>query len=129
MSLKQKINSYKKHPFSLLALLLVCAAAAVAVLSLVFLVVYILIKGVPYLSPSLFEPEYNSENVSMLPAIINTLIMMVSALILALPAGIGAAIYLSEYARRGNKFVEAVRITAETLSGTVSYTHLRAHET
>lgn len=117
MSLKQKINSYKKHPFSLLALLLVCAAAAVAVLSLVFLVVYILIKGVPYLSPSLFEPEYNSENVSMLPAIINTLIMMVSALILALPAGIGAAIYLSEYARRGNKFVEAVRITAETLSG------------
>lgn len=117
MGLKQKINSYKKHPFSLLALLLVCAAAAVAVLSLVFLVVYILIKGVPYLSPSLFEPEYNSENVSMLPAIINTLIMMVSALILALPAGIGAAIYLSEYARRGNKFVEAVRITAETLSG------------
>lgn len=117
MSLKQKINSYKKHPFSLLALLLVCAAAAVAVLSLVFLVVYILIKGVPYLSPSLFEPEYNSENVSMLPAIINTLIMMASALILALPAGIGAAIYLSEYARRGNKFVEAVRITAETLSG------------
>lgn len=117
MSLKQKINSYKKHPFSLLALLIVCAAAAVAVLSLVFLVVYILIKGVPYLSPSLFEPEYNSENVSMLPAIINTLIMMASALILALPAGIGAAIYLSEYARRGNKFVEAVRITAETLSG------------
>lgn len=117
MGLKQKINSYKKHPFSLLALLLVCAAAAVAVLSLVFLVVYILIKGVPYLSPSLFEPEYNSENVSMLPAIINTLIMMASALILALPAGIGAAIYLSEYARRGNKFVEAVRITAETLSG------------
>ena len=53
----------------------------------------------------------------MLPALINTLFMVVIALVLALPIGIGAAIYLVEYAKKGSRFVELVRLTAETLTG------------
>ena len=73
--------------------------------------------GVPNLKPSLFELEYNSDNASLLPALINTIIMTFLSLIVAVPVGIFSAIYLVEYARRGNKLVGVVRITAETLSG------------
>lgn len=88
---------------------------SVAVLALV--VGYILIKGIPHLSPELFAWEYNSNNVSMMPAIINTLLMTVISLVVCVPLGIGAAIYLTEYARRGSRLVKIVRMTAETLSG------------
>ena len=96
---------------------LVWAAAAITIGVLVALIAYILIMGIPHLSPELFEWEYTTENVSMMPAIINTIIMTVLALLLAVPVGIFSAIYLVEYARRGNKLVSVVRTTAETLSG------------
>ena len=92
-------------------------AAALTCFVLVFLVGYILFKGVPHLSPSLFAWEYTSENVSLMPALINTLLMILLALAVSLPLGIGAAIYLTEYTGRGNKLVSLIRITAETLSG------------
>lgn len=95
----------------------VIGSALVTVGVLGILISYILIKGVPYLSPELFAREYTSENCSMMPAIMNTLEMTVLALLFALPLGIGSAIYLVEYAGRGNKLVEAVRITTETLTG------------
>lgn len=82
-----------------------------------FLILYILINGVPHLSPELFAWNYTSDNCSMVPAIFNTLEMIFFALLLALPFGIGSAIYLVEYAKRGNKLVELVRITTETLTG------------
>ena len=88
---------------------------SVAVLLLI--VGYILIKGIPHLSPELFAWEYNSNNVSMMPSIINTLLMTLISLIVCVPLGIGAAIYLTEYARRGSRLVKIVRMTAETLSG------------
>lgn len=84
---------------------------------LVLIVGYILWKGVPHLTPELFAWEYNSNNVSMLPSIINTLLMTLLSLIVCVPLGIGAAIYLTEYAPRGSKLVKLVRMTAETLSG------------
>lgn len=84
---------------------------------LVLIVGYILIKGMPNLKPELFAWEYNSENVSMTPAIINTLLMTLLTLIVCVPLGVGAAIYLSEYARRGSRLVKLIRMTAETLSG------------
>lgn len=84
---------------------------------LLLIVGYILVKGIPNLTPELFAWEYNSENVSMLPAIINTLLMTALTLAVSVPLGVGAAIYLSEYARRGSRLVRLVRITAETLSG------------
>jgi len=73
--------------------------------------------GVPHLSIDLFAWEYNSENVSMMPAIVNTITMTFMSLIVAVPLGVFSAIYLVEYAKRGNKLVEIVRVTAETLSG------------
>ena len=114
---KDKMNSYKKHPGSFLLLLLVVAAAIITVAVLLYLVAYILIHGVPYLKPSLFALEYNSDNVSMLPAMINTLEMTLVSLLFAVPLGIGAAVYLVEYAPKGSKLVKVVRITAETLTG------------
>lgn len=114
---KDKMNSYKKHPGSFLLLLLVVAAAIITVAVLLYLVAYILIHGVPYLKPGLFALEYNSDNVSMLPAMINTLEMTLFSLLFAVPLGIGAAVYLVEYAQKGSKLVKVVRITAETLTG------------
>ena len=114
---KQRMASYKRTPLSLVLRLLVSAAALITVCTLAFLLIYILVKGIPYLTPSLFAWEYNSENVSLMPALINTILMTALSLVIAVPLGIFAAIYLVEYAKRGNKIVELVRITAETLTG------------
>ncbi|MDR1747629.1 MAG: phosphate ABC transporter permease PstA [Spirochaetaceae bacterium] len=92
-------------------------AAALTVGALISLVAYILVKGIPNLSFSLFSFTYNSENVSLFPALVNTITMTALSLLLAVPLGIFSAIYLVEYAGRGNKLVLLVRITAETLSG------------
>lgn len=116
-SLGDKMKSYRKHPGSFLLLLLVLVAAVFTVCVLIFLVSYILIRGIPYLKPGLFAWEYTSENVSMLPAMVNTLLMTVLALAISIPFGVGAAIYLVEYAKKGNKLVKMIRVTAETLSG------------
>ena len=114
---KQRMASYKRTPLSLVLRLLVTVSALITVCTLAFLLIYILVKGVPYLTPSLFAWEYNSENVSLMPALINTILMTALSLVIAVPLGIFAAIYLVEYARRGNKIVGIVRITAETLTG------------
>lgn len=84
---------------------------------LLFLVGFILVKGVPYLKPSLFSFTYTSENVSLMPAFISTIIMTAISLVIAVPLGVFAAIYLTEYAKRKNKLVSVIRITTETLSG------------
>lgn len=114
---RDKIKSYRRHPGSFILLLLVLCAAVTTVVTLLFLVGYVLVTGVPHLKPSLFAWEYNSENVSMVPAIINTIEMVVIALLVAVPLGVGAAIYLIEYAKKGNKIVGLIRLTAETLTG------------
>ncbi len=116
-SLGQRLKSYKTQPLSLILFLLVCLAAVLTAFVLVFIIGYILIQGLPNLTPDLFAWEYNSENVSMMPSIINTILMVALALLIAGPIGIFAAIYLVEYASRGNKLVGVIRITAETLSG------------
>lgn len=92
-------------------------AAAVTFAILTFLVIYILVKGIPYLTPNLFSLEYTSENVSLVPSLINTFVMTVVSLAIAVPLGIFAAVYLVEYAGKGNRMVGVIRITAETLSG------------
>lgn len=84
---------------------------------LLFLIGYILVKGIPYLTPSLFSLEYTSENVSLFPAAVNTVIMTLLSLVIAIPFGVFTAIYLVEYAKKGNRFVSIIRLTAETLSG------------
>ena len=107
----------KKHPMSMVQRALVYASAVIVFGVLLALIVYILVMGVPNLKLSLFAWNYNSENLSMLPAIINTLTMIALTLLMAVPFGIGAAIYLVEYAKRGSRLVKLVRLTAETLSG------------
>lgn len=116
-SLKDRLASYKRTPGSLLVMILVLVAAAITVVALVFLLVYILVNGIPYLNADLFSWEYTSENVSVVPAMINTVIMAVISLVFAIPFGIGSAIYLVEYAKKGNKLVKVIRVTAETLTG------------
>lgn len=106
-----------KKPLSFVLRSFVYVSAALTVGALGFLIAYILIKGVPHLSMDLFAWEYTSDNCSMMPAVINTLEMTFFALLIAVPFGIGSAIYLVEYAKRGNKLVEIVRITTETLTG------------
>lgn len=120
ISARQRWRMYKSDPRSLVLFLLVCLAAVITMGALLFILVYILVKGIPHLSPGLFAWEYNSENVSLVPALINTVFMTVLALLAAVPAGVGAAVYLTEYAKRGNKLVGVVRIAAETLSGVPS---------
>jgi len=102
---------------SILLRALTLLAAALTVGTLLFLIIYILIRGIPYLKPSLFAWEYNTDNVSLMPAMINTIVMTVLSLLIAIPMGVGSAIYLVEYAKRGSKFVELIRLTTETLSG------------
>lgn len=106
-----------RKPLSFVLRCFVYLSAALTVGALGFLIAYILIKGLPHLSLELFAWEYTSDNCSMVPAIINTLEMTFFALLIAVPFGIGSAIYLVEYAKRGNKLVELVRITTETLTG------------
>jgi len=84
---------------------------------LLFLVGYILVNGIPYLQLSLFALKYNTKNASLLPALITTVFMVALSLFIAVPPGLFTAIYLVEYATRGNRLVQLVRMTTETLAG------------
>ena len=116
-TIKQRLISYKRHPGSAVMAFFVLLSALITVGVLLFLIAYILIKGIPNITPSLFAWEYNSENASMMPALINTVLITVLTLLIAVPVGVCSAIYLVEYAKRGSKLVAAVRVTTETLSG------------
>lgn len=113
----EKLKTYRKHPMSFVMLLIIFLGAILTIGTLLYLIAYILITGIPNIKPELFEWEYNSENVSMMPAIINTITMTFLTLLMAVPVGIFSAIYLVEYAKKGNKLVSVIRITTETLSG------------
>ena len=116
---KRMISAFlrRHHIGSHLMSFAVHAASAVTVLVLGFLVAYIVVRGVPNLKPSLFALQYTSDNQSMLPAIINTCTMTVVSLLLAVPFGVGAAINLTEYAKRGSRLTRLVQMTTQTLSG------------
>lgn len=107
---KTKLQSY-------LIRSVVYLSVSLTVFVLLFIVGYILVKGIPNLSWDLFSPHYTSENNSLLPALINTVTITLLSLLLAVPFGVGAAIYLVEYASRSNKLVGVIRMTAQTLSG------------
>ena len=117
LSVKDRLAAYVKHPLSGLLALLVLLCALVTFAALIFLIAYILVNGTPHITPELFSIKYTTENVSMLPSIINTLIMTVISLVISVPLGLFTAIYLVEYAKKGNKLVTVIGMTAETLSG------------
>lgn len=93
------------------------AGALFTTLVLLGIVGFILVNGIPHLTPTLFEWSYTSENVSLMPALISTLYMALFALLIAVPIGVSSAIYLVEYAKPGSRFVRVVRVTTETLQG------------
>ncbi len=105
------------NPISKIIKVLIYVAAVITVAMLLFIVGYILIRGVPNLTPSLFQWEYTTKNVSMLPAIINTVEITVLTLLIAVPLGVFAAIYLVEYSRQSSLIVKLIRVTTETLTG------------
>lgn len=114
-NIKSKVR--QQHIFSKFLACITYLGAAISLIVLLFLVAYILIKGVPHMKPDLFAFEYTSENASLMPALINTVIMTALTLLIAAPIGIFSAIYLVEYANKGSRVVKLIRTTAETLSG------------
>lgn len=112
-----KFKEYLRRPKSLIVYILIMLSAALTVAVILFIIGYILIKGVPNITPELFSLKYNSKNLSMLPSIINTLYLTLLTLLIAVPVGVFSAIYLVEYAKKGSKFVKLIRVTNETLSG------------
>lgn len=92
-------------------------AAAITLSALLFIVAHILTNGVPHIRSSLFALSYNTQNVSLFPALVNTVFIVLLSLLISLPLGLFTAIYLTEYAPRGSKLVKLIRLMAETLSG------------
>ncbi len=117
LTIRQRLKNYCRHPGSLAVCILTVLASLITVGALVTLIFWVLEKGIPSLSPELFSLKYSSENQSMLPAMINTMMITPIALALALPIGIGSAIYLVEYAKKGNRLVNLIRLTTDTLQG------------
>jgi len=115
--IKKYVKHIRNHPGSFILRAITILATLTTIFLLGMLLLFILIKGLPHLSPSLFAWKYTSENVSMMPSIINTLLLTGLAIIIAGPLGVFSAIYLVEYAGKGNKAVLLIRLTAETLSG------------
>lgn len=115
--IKQMLHTYRRSPFSLAMRIMLVLSIAFTVGMLAFILIYILANGIPYITPSLFSMEYTSDNVSMLPSIITTLMLVAASLVISLPFGIFTAVYLVEYAAKGSRIVEVIRLTTETLSG------------
>ena len=97
-------------------LLYFCAALTCALL--IFIIGYIFIQGLPHISWSFLstEPSFIQDTIGILPNILNTVYLVVITLIIILPLGVGAAVYLTEYARN-RKLVAAIEFATETLTG------------
>ncbi|MCL2406143.1 MAG: phosphate ABC transporter permease PstA [Defluviitaleaceae bacterium] len=108
---------FRKKPVDLLLLLLTWLSIVLAAAVLMLVVGYVLINGLPHIRPSLFAMQFTTQNQSLFPALVGTLMIVGLSLILAVPLGVFAAIYLVEYAKRGSRFVHIVRLTTETLAG------------
>ena len=110
--------SARRRTYGLVMKSLMLLAAGVTCALVVFMVVYVLYKGVPNITWQLLStsPSYLSDTIGILPDILNTLYIVIYTLFLVLPLGVGAAIYLTEYAAN-RKLVGIIEYAAETLSG------------
>lgn len=113
-----KKTSQKRKLYGFLMMCLTVIAAALTLALVLFLVGYVLIKGLPHISWELLsrEPSYLQDTVGILPDILNTLYIVLATLVVVLPLGVGAAIYLTEYAAN-KRLVAVIEFAAETLSG------------
>lgn len=108
------VRRRRRSPFVLLRYVCVVATVITAV-SLTAVVLYILIRGVGKLTPALFTGEGGSP--SIMPALVGTLWLMLLASVIALPLGVGGAVFLSEYAKRDSRLIRPIRVAVETLAG------------
>lgn len=115
----QKTRNTKQLSSKLIRLL-VYLSAVVTFGSLLFIILFILVRGVPYITPSLFEWNYTTDNVSLLPSLLTTLIVVGLSLLIATPIGVFTGFYLVEYADRGNKIVKAISMATDTLAAVPS---------
>lgn len=115
--LKQKWNIYKRKPLSLIFLLLTWLCALVTVGILIYILVFILVRGIPHINLEFLFGTYNTDTLSAFSSIVSTLIMIVLSLLIAVPIGVFCSIYLVEYAKRGSKMVRLVKLAVETLAG------------
>lgn len=100
------------------ALKYVCIAFACAVFAaLGALIVFILVKGVPHLTPHFLFSAGSSTDLTIAPMLVSTLMIVAMTLVIALPLGIGAAIFLNEYAKKGSRIVKGIRLFIDTLAG------------
>lgn len=110
------IKNNNKDLGSILFYIVIRIAAFITFSILLFLVGYILIKGITHIRPDMFAWEYTTSNVSMTPSIITTLIIVALSLLISAPIGVFTGFYLVEYAARGSKLVDIIRLSAETLA-------------
>ncbi|MGN0665373.1 MAG: phosphate ABC transporter permease PstA [Huintestinicola sp.] len=115
--MQSKISEKRKLKISLLKTLMYLSTILTCA-TVVFLIVYVLVRGIPNISWKLIstKPSYLSDTIGILPDILNTLYIILATLIIVLPLGVGAAVYLTEYAKN-QKIVSAIEFAAETLSG------------
>ena len=88
---REKWQSYLHHPMALVQFLLVHLAALITAAVVLFLIAYVLITGVPHIHKELFAWTWTTENQSMMPALVNTLVMTLLSLLIAVPIGVCAA--------------------------------------
>ncbi|MBP3940787.1 MAG: phosphate ABC transporter permease PstA [Christensenellaceae bacterium] len=113
----QTISKKRKSYGTLMkGLMLLCVGLTAALV--LFLLAYVLVQGIPNISWELLstKPSYLTERIGILPDILNTLYIVIATLLIVLPLGVGAAIYLTEYASN-KKLVGIIEYAAETLSG------------
>ena len=116
--MKKKAISGSRRAYILTMRILMGAAAVITGALVLFLIAYVLIKGLPNVSWTLLStaPSYLSDRIGILPDILNTLYIVIATLLIVLPLGVGAAIYLTEYATN-RRLIGAIEYAAETLSG------------
>lgn len=116
-SASDKLHAYLKKPFSLLAFALILLATLLTAVIVLWILIYVLMQGIPYLTPDMFAWRWTINNMSLMPSLINTLVIAGVSLVIAGIIGVFAAIFMVEYAKSTNIFVKIVRMAAETLSG------------
>lgn len=116
--MKKKAISGGRRAYILFMRILMGAAAVITAALVLFLIAYVLVKGLPSVSWTLLStaPSYLSDRIGILPDILNTLYIVIATLLIVLPLGVGAAIYLTEYATN-RRLIGAIEYAAETLSG------------
>lgn len=116
--MKKKVISGGRRAYILTMRILMGAAAVITAALVLFLIIYVLVKGLPNVSWTLLStaPSYLSDRIGILPDLLNTLYIVIATLLIVLPLGVGAAIYLTEYATN-RRVIGVIEYAAETLSG------------